>query len=80
MSEQIPENEVFPGDRITIGVTHQVQIDGDDAWIKAEINSAVQPWEDADLTFARVQRALRTRIEGIIESAVEPIVEMGKGK
>lgn len=42
------------GDRISVSVTHQIRINHDDSWIKAEATSSVRPGEDAQEAGDRV--------------------------
>jgi hypothetical protein len=59
--------DVAPGDRVTVGVTHQVRIDGKDAWIKVEFNSAVQDGEDAKAASTRTGKAVAENVIREIE-------------
>lgn len=68
-------SDVQAGDRITVGVTHQIEIDGKDAWIKAEFNSAAQEGETDSEAFKRVGKVVARNIVSIIERQAEVIVE-----
>lgn len=66
--------DVKPGDRVTLGVTHQVQIDHNNSWIKLEINSAIQEEEDAKAAIQRVSKLIAANIVNEIERQAEIIV------
>lgn len=68
-------SDIAAGDRITIGVTHQIEIDGKDAWIKAEFNAAAQEGESPEDGFKRVGKVVARNIISIIERQAEVIVE-----
>lgn len=55
------------GDRVTVAVTHQVQIDGNSSWIKIEVNSAVRHDEEEQDTFDRVGGVIADRVVAEIE-------------
>lgn len=42
------------GDRISVSVTHQIRINGDDSWVKAEASSSVRESESPDHAGDRV--------------------------
>ena len=68
-------SDVSPGDRITVGATHQVYIDGKDAWIKGEANVAVREGETSQDTARRAGKAVAGFIVAEIERQAETILE-----
>lgn len=66
--------QLQPGDRVTIGATHSVEIDGEKSWIKMEINSAVQDSETAVEAILRVNNLVAHHIVETIETQAGPIV------
>lgn len=66
--------DLAPGDRVTIGGTHEVLIDGERAWIKVEINSAVQDGESSKDALARVGVIIENNIVAEIERQAEVIM------
>lgn len=48
------ESLLDPGDPVTISISHQLRINGDDSWVKVEATSKVRPGESADDTYNRV--------------------------
>ena len=63
------------GDSITIAVTHQVSIRGEDAWIKIEIQSKVQEDEIAETALARINHQVQGNIIEIIESTAKTVMD-----
>jgi len=60
------EYELFDGDDITVGVTHQIRIAGEDSWVKYEVRTRMRPGETT-------QQA-RTRAIGHVDaSAMEAV-------
>lgn len=69
------ESDVSPGDRITVGSTHQVKIDGQDAWIKGEANIAVREGETSKDTARRAGKAVAGFIVTEIERQASVMLE-----
>lgn len=76
--EGLTLSSLAAGDQITIAATHQVRIDGLDAWIKIEVTSKVQDTETSDQAFDRVGGSIRTRIVREIEQQAGVIVEANR--
>lgn len=72
---KITKSELATGDTIEIGVTHEVQINREKAWIKFGITSKVQPEESTDEAISRVSSIIDNKIISIIESAVSTVTE-----
>lgn len=49
-------SDLEPGDRITIGATHEVIVNTNKSWIKLEINAVVQDGESASDAITRIAR------------------------
>lgn len=58
---------ISEGDRVTIGATHQVRIDGSDSWVKVEVNSAVRANESPSDAFDRIGGTIADLIVNEIE-------------
>jgi hypothetical protein len=43
-----------PGDRVEYGVTHEIDVDGEKAWVRYGVNSSVAEGESADQATARL--------------------------
>jgi hypothetical protein len=57
------------GDRIGVSVTHQIRINGDDSWVKAEASSRVRESESPDQAGDRVLGF----VDGFVMKAVERV-------
>jgi hypothetical protein len=60
-------------DRITVGVTHEVLIDGERSWIKYEINTGVEPTETLERARGRASRMLNDGVMRLIAETVETV-------
>lgn len=72
---KITKQELAIGDTIEIGVTHEIVIGREKAWIKFGINSKVQPDENTDEAVSRVSTIINNKIMTIIEEAVTTATE-----
>lgn len=63
------------GDQITISASQQIEINGDDAWVKLEVTSKVQLNESADDAINRVTALINRRIIDTITSHAQTIME-----
>lgn len=61
--------------RVTSSVTHQIYIDGDPAWIKAEVEVSVEENETLDEANIRATKAVNDHVVANIEAAVQRIKE-----
>ena len=61
------------GDRITVGVTHEVLIDGERSWIKYEIHTDVNEYEQLEDARARASRQLNDGVMRQIAETVETV-------
>mgnify|MGYP003494609348 CR=1 FL=1 len=68
------------GDVIKMGVTHQVTINGDNSWIRLDIESQVQHNESSDDAYARVDKELQAKIISAMESTAKTVIDYEKGK
>jgi len=68
-------SELTPGDSIEIGVTHEVLIGREKAWIKFGISTKVMPDEDADAAITRASSIVNNNIMSIIEDAVQTVTD-----
>lgn len=69
-----------PGDRLSLGVTHQFTINGDDCWAKLEVNLAVREGEDYQDTYDRASQVLDARIESHIKERANKIIAIDNAK
>ena len=62
---------LFEGDKITVAVTHQAVINGDDTWVRYEAQSSVQPGESA-------VEAEQRMVTHVAEASIRATVEAAK--
>lgn len=67
------------GDIIKVGVTHQIKINGENSWIKLEIESSVQSTETSKEAFERVNEELQDKVISAMESSAATIINYEKG-
>lgn len=67
-------SDLAPGDRITVSVSHQVYIKGDQAWVKVEVQSAVGLNESGEDAYDRVNKMVQDKVIKSIESTVETVM------
>ena len=60
-------------DRVSVGVTHQVRIGREDAWIKIEYNVEVNHNETLEGATDRANEVLQEKIFDVITSTVEAV-------
>lgn len=58
------------GDRITVSVTHQIRIGGEDSWVKYEASSKLWQSEDAE---DAAQRVIAHVNQGVMEAVVKTV-------
>lgn len=63
-------NQLDSGDRITISVSHQVYISGDQSWIKLEVNGRVRDGEDGQAAIDRVNDLVAHQVMTVIDTNV----------
>lgn len=63
----VQTNELEVGDKIHMGVTHQIEVGRDKSWVKYEIETRVQPGETA--------ADARTRAIGHVDRSVDEAVQ-----
>lgn len=73
-------SDLYEGDSITMSVTHSVTINGDNSWIRLEINSKVQPNESGDQAFDRVNQVIQDKIMTAIENSAQTVIDYDKDK
>lgn len=64
------------GDRLTVGFTYQFRVNGDDCWVKLEVNTAVRADEDYQDTYDRASLVLDKRTETHIKERANKIIEI----
>jgi len=60
-------------DRVSVGVTHQVRIGREDAWIKLQVDTDVNINEDTEDAVDRANQVIQRKIFEVITSTVEAV-------
>ena len=60
-------------DRVVCSISHQLRIDGEDTWVKYEVNSAVQQAESAEQAATRVITHTNDSVMQAVQVAVETV-------
>jgi len=63
--------EVYEGDQITVGITHQIEVGRDKAWVKYEAITKIRPQETSDQARTRAIRHVNASVMETIEATVE---------
>lgn len=62
-------------DHITVGVTHQIEINNDRAWVKLEYTTEVLDGEGFEGAAERANQAIQDKIVNIIESSAKTVID-----
>jgi hypothetical protein len=73
------EELIYPGDTVEIGVTHEIKIGRESAWIKAGVSTKVRPGESPDEAGERAIRYVNTQVINSIVKAVDTVQSFEKG-
>lgn len=65
--------DLSPGDRLTIGVTHTIEIDREKSWIKTEVNAVIRDGETAQEAYDRIGAVVADQIVAEIERQAAPV-------
>lgn len=61
------------GDRITASISHQIRVDGDESWVKYEVNAAVMQGETSDQAKTRVKDHVNATAMEFVHEVVDKI-------
>lgn len=64
-------------DWVTCGVTHNIKINGDDAWPKFEAGSRVRPGETPDEAYKRLSEYVNNKAIAMSEDAAQAVIAKG---
>ena len=70
-----PAEALDPGDRITMSVTHQIRINGDDSWVKYEASTRRRETETTEQTDKR----LLDHVDAFVIQACERVAKTVEG-
>ena len=62
-------------DRVTVGITHEIIVNGDKSWVKLEYSGKVDINETSEDTIQRVSSLVNTELLHIITNTVKLIEE-----
>jgi hypothetical protein len=65
--------ELFNGDQITVGVTHQIEIGRDKSWVKYEAVTKLRPGEVAEDARTRAIGHVNISVDHAVAAAVDQI-------
>lgn len=66
-------------DSITLGVTHQIEINNDKAWVRLEYTTEILPNEGFDNAVERANQAIQSKVIHIIESSAKTVIDYENG-
>lgn len=69
----LTESALDPGDAITVGITHQIQIKGDNSWIKYEATVHVRGGETEAQAKSRAIAHVNTAVIDTVDQVVETV-------
>jgi hypothetical protein len=73
-------NRLDPDDSVTVSVSHQIYINGDQSWVKLEVTGHVREEEESSDAIARVHQEVLHNLMGIIEDNVTMVESQGAKK
>jgi hypothetical protein len=62
------------GDQVMVSVTHQIQINGSDAWVKYAAASVVRPGESVASADSRVIKHVTSQVIKVAEEAAAEVI------
>lgn len=73
-TSSLQERETLdPGDKLTVGITHQIQIKGDNSWIKFEAVITVREGETSDQANKRAIAHVNDAVIDAVDQVVETV-------
>lgn len=72
-AENIAAGALDPGDKLTVGLTHQIQIKGDNSWIKYEAIITVRDGETDEQAKQRVIGHVNSAVIDTVDQVVETV-------
>lgn len=65
--------ELYPGDQVTVGVTHQIEVGRDKSWVKYEAQTRVRPGEEAEDARTRAIGHVNVSVKELVANTVEQL-------
>lgn len=72
--------QLFAGDQITAGVTHQIQVGRDNSWVKYEATTKVRPDESTEDAKTRAIGHVNASVMDAVDAVVEEIRNKEAGR
>lgn len=72
---QVAPEVSHEGDRVTATITHNIKINGDDAWVKYELSTTVHEGETLDEVDTRVIEHTSRTVVKLAEQAATKVIE-----
>lgn len=66
------------GDRIEVGVTHELKINGDSTWVSYKVTSKVGDSEIAEAASRRVMTFVSHEVEELVKRTVADVLRMSE--
>ena len=76
MSVTIKAPGLNPGDRIELGMSHMVKVDGDENWVSLKMTTLVGVGEKPDDAYRRVEKYLTEQMRTAVKTLVSNVEEM----
>lgn len=69
--------ELYNGDQITVGVTHEISINRDRSWVRYEAVTKIRPGEDAEHARTRAIGHVNVSVMEAVRETVETVRSQG---
>lgn len=69
--------ELYEGDKVQVGITSVVRINGDDNWFRMEVASTVREGETGTQAMKRARGFLAEQFKGFVPETAELIMGLG---
>lgn len=73
-----PVPTLVEGDRIEVGVSHELKINGDATWVNMKVTSKVGDSETAEAASHRVMSFLSQQVEELVKRTVADVIRMSQ--
>jgi hypothetical protein len=74
----LPVAALNEGDRIEMGVSHELKINGDGTWVNYKVTTKVGDGETAEAAHQRALEFLSQQVEELVKRTVEDVLRMSQ--
>jgi hypothetical protein len=74
----LPMPTLSEGDRIEIGVSHELKINGDGSWVSYKVTTKVGDGETAEAAHQRALEFLSRQVEELVKRTVADVLRMSQ--